>query len=159
MYFEINHIKLKVSSDEVNFGRFLLVEISQIGKEVYYHFPHTLFVYLLVFCQIPCLNGGRCIGQNECWCPSNSTGKFCHLPNLTPSKPSPGRQINSSRVQNGSSQTVYTLPLSNQQGKNKTQSWLRCTCSFHILIHVSTFQKRIKEEGIQHLLTSCSSYF
>ncbi|XP_060790649.1 latent-transforming growth factor beta-binding protein 2-like isoform X2 [Neoarius graeffei] len=71
--------------------------------------------FRLFFCQIPCLNGGRCIGQNECWCPSNATGKFCHLPSPTPSKPSPGRQTNSNRVQNGSSHTVYTLPLSNQQ--------------------------------------------
>lgn len=71
--------------------------------------------FRLFFCQIPCLNGGRCIGQNECWCPSNATGKFCHLPTPTPSKPSQGRQPNSNRVQNGSSHTVYTLPLSNQQ--------------------------------------------
>ncbi|KAK3563790.1 hypothetical protein QTP86_034520 [Hemibagrus guttatus] len=71
--------------------------------------------FITVFCQIPCLNGGRCIGQNECWCPSNATGKFCHLPVQNPSKPSQGRQANSNGVPNGSSHSVYTLPLSNQQ--------------------------------------------
>ncbi|TSM77378.1 Latent-transforming growth factor beta-binding protein 2 [Bagarius yarrelli] len=71
--------------------------------------------FRLFFCQIPCLNGGRCIGQNECWCPSNSSGKFCHLSASTPSKPSHSRQTNSNGVLNGSSHSVYTLPLSNQQ--------------------------------------------
>ena len=77
----------------------------------------------LVFCQIPCLNGGRCIGQNECWCPSNSTGKFCHLPAPTPSKPTPSRRANSNGGQNGSSHSMYTLPLSNQQGKDCMKSF------------------------------------
>lgn len=94
-------------------------------------YPHTLISYLLVFCQIPCLNGGRCIGQNECWCPSNATGKFCHLPTPTPSKPSQGRQPNSNRVQNGSSHTVYTLPLSNQQGKGRTIMVPMWRCLLH----------------------------
>ncbi|KAL7872970.1 hypothetical protein AOLI_G00120410 [Acnodon oligacanthus] len=71
--------------------------------------------FRLFFCQLPCLNGGRCIGQNECWCPSNSTGKFCHLPAPTPSKPTPSRRANSNGEQNGSSHSMYTLPLSNQQ--------------------------------------------
>ncbi|XP_072545252.1 latent-transforming growth factor beta-binding protein 2-like [Salminus brasiliensis] len=71
--------------------------------------------FRLFFCQIPCLNGGRCIGQNECWCPSNSTGKFCHLPVPTPSKATPSRRANSNGAQNGSSHSMYTLPLSNQQ--------------------------------------------
>ncbi|XP_035388600.1 latent-transforming growth factor beta-binding protein 2 isoform X1 [Electrophorus electricus] len=71
--------------------------------------------FRLFFCQIPCMNGGRCIGQNECWCPSNSTGKFCHLPAPTPSKPTNSRKVISNRMQNGSSHTMYTLPLSNQQ--------------------------------------------
>lgn len=118
-------------------------------------FTYTLCVYLLVFCQIPCLNGGRCIGQNECWCPSNSTGKFCHLPAQNPSKPSNGRQADSNGMQDGAAHSVYTLPLSNQQGELKTQSWPHCDCGFHILIYVNTFQKRIVEERIQHLQTSC----
>ncbi|XP_076833760.1 latent-transforming growth factor beta-binding protein 2-like [Brachyhypopomus gauderio] len=70
--------------------------------------------FRLFFCQIPCMNGGRCIGQNECWCPSNSTGKFCHLLAPTLSKPAL-RKANSNGAQNGSSHTMYTLPLSNQQ--------------------------------------------
>uniref|UniRef100_A0AAY4C0V1 Latent-transforming growth factor beta-binding protein 1 n=1 Tax=Denticeps clupeoides TaxID=299321 RepID=A0AAY4C0V1_9TELE len=69
--------------------------------------------FRLFFCQIPCLNGGHCIGQNQCWCPSNSTGKFCHLPAPPPSKPAPGRRADGN--QSGSSRSMYTLPLSNQQ--------------------------------------------
>ncbi|KAL2099440.1 hypothetical protein ACEWY4_005920 [Coilia grayii] len=69
--------------------------------------------FRLFFCQIPCLSGGRCIGQNQCWCPSNSTGKFCHLPAPLTSKPS-SQGANGNR-QNNSSHSVYTLPLSNQE--------------------------------------------
>uniref|UniRef100_A0A3B4B4Y7 Latent-transforming growth factor beta-binding protein 4 n=1 Tax=Periophthalmus magnuspinnatus TaxID=409849 RepID=A0A3B4B4Y7_9GOBI len=62
---------------------------------VYSENPHysllclSLFLFA-VFCQIPCQNGGRCIGRDHCWCPSNSTGKFCHLPSPPPPpRPSP----------------------------------------------------------------------
>ncbi|XP_006778936.1 PREDICTED: latent-transforming growth factor beta-binding protein 2 [Myotis davidii] len=71
--------------------------------------------FRIYFCQIPCLNGGRCIGRDECWCPSNSTGKFCHLP-----VPKLDRDL----VERGSHhrvllegplrQSTFTLPLSNQ---------------------------------------------
>ncbi|XP_078090470.1 latent-transforming growth factor beta-binding protein 2-like isoform X2 [Mustelus asterias] len=67
--------------------------------------------FRIYFCQIPCLNGGYCIGRDKCQCPSNSTGKFCHLP--VP----PEKQTVSKTAQEISSvsQSVYTLPLSNQQ--------------------------------------------
>ncbi|KAM7155880.1 latent-transforming growth factor beta-binding protein 2 isoform 1-T1 [Molossus nigricans] len=71
--------------------------------------------FRIYFCQIPCLNGGRCIGRDECWCPTNSTGKFCHLP--TP-------RLDRELAQRGSHhraslegplrQSTFTLPLSNQ---------------------------------------------
>ncbi|GLD62481.1 latent-transforming growth factor beta-binding protein 2 isoform X2 [Lates japonicus] len=68
------------------------------------------------FCQIPCLNGGRCIGRDLCWCPSNSTGKFCHLPAPVPARPTPHshRDANHQRPK-PPSHSMYTLPLSNQQ--------------------------------------------
>lgn len=72
--------------------------------------------FRLFFCQIPCQNGGRCIGRDLCWCPSNSTGKFCHLPAPLPPRASPPNAKNTS--QHGPkppSHTMYTLPLSNQQ--------------------------------------------
>lgn len=70
-----------------------------------------------VFCQIPCLNGGRCIGRNLCWCPSNSTGKFCHLPAPPPARPSPvGHKDAGHQGPKAALHSMYTLPLSNQQG-------------------------------------------
>ncbi|XP_034078265.1 latent-transforming growth factor beta-binding protein 2 [Gymnodraco acuticeps] len=70
--------------------------------------------YRLFFCQIPCLNGGRCIGRDMCWCPSNSTGKFCHLPVPPPARPIPNKEA-SHHGPKTPSRSMYTLPLSNQQ--------------------------------------------
>ncbi|XP_051252128.1 latent-transforming growth factor beta-binding protein 2 isoform X3 [Dicentrarchus labrax] len=72
--------------------------------------------FRLFFCQIPCLNGGRCIGRDLCWCPSNSTGKFCHLPAPPPARPTPHSHRNASHQGPKSPfHSMYTLPLSNQQ--------------------------------------------
>ncbi|XP_068577904.1 latent-transforming growth factor beta-binding protein 2-like [Cebidichthys violaceus] len=73
--------------------------------------------FRLFFCQIPCLNGGRCIGRNLCWCPSNSTGKFCHLPAPPPARPTPRSHKDASHQGPKSPplHSMYTLPLSNQQ--------------------------------------------
>ncbi|XP_034051040.1 latent-transforming growth factor beta-binding protein 2 [Thalassophryne amazonica] len=72
--------------------------------------------FRLFFCQIPCLNGGRCIGRDLCWCPSNSTGKFCHLPSPSPARPTPQTHKNTRHPgQKSTSHSMYTLPLSNQQ--------------------------------------------
>uniref|UniRef100_H2MQ67 Latent transforming growth factor beta binding protein 2 n=1 Tax=Oryzias latipes TaxID=8090 RepID=H2MQ67_ORYLA len=69
-----------------------------------------------IFCQIPCLNGGRCIGRDLCWCPSNSTGKFCHLAAPPPARPTPhSRTLTARHGAKSPSQSMYTLPLSNQQ--------------------------------------------
>ncbi|XP_064183749.1 latent-transforming growth factor beta-binding protein 2-like [Anguilla rostrata] len=69
--------------------------------------------FRLFFCQLPCMNGGRCIGRDQCWCPSNSTGKFCHLPAPPPQKPQPAQKEVAQPGHN--SHSMYTLPLSNQQ--------------------------------------------
>ncbi|EPQ18517.1 Latent-transforming growth factor beta-binding protein 2 [Myotis brandtii] len=71
--------------------------------------------FRIYFCQIPCLNGGRCIGRDECWCPSNSTGKFCHLP-----VPKLDRELaekgshHRALLEGPLRQSTFTLPLSNQ---------------------------------------------
>ncbi|XP_030574575.1 latent-transforming growth factor beta-binding protein 2 [Archocentrus centrarchus] len=71
--------------------------------------------FRLFFCQIPCLNGGRCIGRDLCWCPSNSTGRFCHLPAPPPARPTPHSHRNTNHQRPKSpSHSMYTLPLSNQ---------------------------------------------
>ncbi|OWK64160.1 Latent-transforming growth factor beta-binding protein 2 [Lonchura striata] len=81
---------------------------SQGGHD---HDPKSGF--RIYFCQIPCLNGGRCVGRDECWCPSNSTGKFCHLPAPSLEKKQAG---SGPKPPAGSSMrhSTYTLPLSNQ---------------------------------------------
>ncbi|KAG7237259.1 hypothetical protein INR49_032592 [Caranx melampygus] len=68
-----------------------------------------------VFCQIPCLNGGRCIGRDQCWCPSNSTGKFCHLPATPARVASHSHRDPNQQPPKPPSHSMYTLPLSNQQ--------------------------------------------
>ncbi|XP_061898280.1 latent-transforming growth factor beta-binding protein 1-like isoform X2 [Entelurus aequoreus] len=70
--------------------------------------------FRLFFCQIPCHNGGRCIGRDQCWCPTNSTGKFCHLPAQPHAKPTTHKESRNSAPKSPS-HTTYTLPLSNQQ--------------------------------------------
>ncbi|XP_051833562.1 latent-transforming growth factor beta-binding protein 2 [Antechinus flavipes] len=69
--------------------------------------------FRIYFCQIPCLNGGRCIGRDECWCPANSTGKFCHLPALQVDR-KPERPPHVAPAEGSLKQSVYMLPLSNQ---------------------------------------------
>uniref|UniRef100_A0ACB8G5I2 Latent-transforming growth factor beta-binding protein 2 n=1 Tax=Sphaerodactylus townsendi TaxID=933632 RepID=A0ACB8G5I2_9SAUR len=81
---------------------------SQGGHD---HDPKSGF--RIYFCQIPCLNGGRCVGRDECWCPSNSTGKFCHLPAIKPERKQVGRSSNS-LTSSSIKHSMYTLPLSNQ---------------------------------------------
>ncbi|KAM6961294.1 latent-transforming growth factor beta-binding protein 2-like [Aplochiton taeniatus] len=73
--------------------------------------------YRVFFCQIPCRSGGRCVGRDECWCPSNSTGKFCHLPVPPPARPTQLllRRADGQPARNASAHSQYTLPLSNQQ--------------------------------------------
>ncbi|XP_015455116.1 latent-transforming growth factor beta-binding protein 2 isoform X3 [Pteropus alecto] len=71
--------------------------------------------FRIYFCQIPCLNGGRCIGRDECWCPANSTGKFCHLPAPKLERESPERDSHHrASVEVPLRQSTFTLPLSNQ---------------------------------------------
>ncbi|XP_043775587.1 latent-transforming growth factor beta-binding protein 2 isoform X2 [Cervus elaphus] len=71
--------------------------------------------FRIYFCQIPCLNGGRCIGRDECWCPANSTGKFCHLPapRLDQEPPERGPR-HRAPLEGPLKQSTFTLPLSNQ---------------------------------------------
>uniref|UniRef100_A0A8C0JDU3 Latent-transforming growth factor beta-binding protein 1 n=1 Tax=Chelonoidis abingdonii TaxID=106734 RepID=A0A8C0JDU3_CHEAB len=85
---------------------------SQGGQN---HDPKSGF--RIYFCQIPCLNGGRCIGRDECWCPSNSTGKFCHLPVPKLEKNQVGR-VPKTLASSSMKQSMYTLPLSNQLGEH-----------------------------------------
>ncbi|XP_015994463.2 latent-transforming growth factor beta-binding protein 2 isoform X4 [Rousettus aegyptiacus] len=71
--------------------------------------------FRIYFCQIPCLNGGRCIGRDECWCPANSTGKFCHLPAPKLEREPPERDSHRrDSVEGPLRQSTFTLPLSNQ---------------------------------------------
>uniref|UniRef100_A0A671YSH1 Latent transforming growth factor beta binding protein 2 n=1 Tax=Sparus aurata TaxID=8175 RepID=A0A671YSH1_SPAAU len=83
-------------------------DITTVYSETMNHHSSPLF------CQIPCLNGGRCIGRDQCWCPTNSTGKFCHLPAPPPVRPTP-RSHKDHQGPKSPFHSMYTLPLSNQQ--------------------------------------------
>lgn len=36
--------------------------------------------FCAVVCPMLCKNGGACIQKDQCLCPPNFTGKFCHIP-------------------------------------------------------------------------------
>ncbi|XP_078389397.1 latent-transforming growth factor beta-binding protein 4-like isoform X2 [Cetorhinus maximus] len=84
--------------------------------------PRVKQTSLKVLCLLQCQNGGVCIRKDRCHCPSGFTGKFCQIP-----IPSASSQVNISLPTGdpGSDhkprvETVYTLPLSNQQLPNQT---------------------------------------
>uniref|UniRef100_A0A8C9ZJF2 EGF-like domain-containing protein n=1 Tax=Sander lucioperca TaxID=283035 RepID=A0A8C9ZJF2_SANLU len=39
----------------------------------------TSFCFLSAVCELPCANGGRCVGPDTCQCPSDYTGPQCLL--------------------------------------------------------------------------------
>ncbi|XP_067335910.1 latent-transforming growth factor beta-binding protein 2-like isoform X2 [Channa argus] len=91
-------------------------DITTVYSETPQHQQPQNQGFRLFFCQIPCLNGGRCTGRDICWCPSNSTGKFCHLPAPTPARPTPhSHKDDRHQGSKPPSHSMYTLPLSNQQ--------------------------------------------
>lgn len=105
-------------------------------------------VQCAVFCQIPCLNGGRCIGRDQCWCPSNSTGKFCHLP-AAPARVAPhSHRDPNQQPPKPPSHSMYTLPLSNQQG-NHSSCQLRSdlSCSSCLLLAWSSLSSEGWKSG------------
>uniref|UniRef100_H3DJ72 Latent-transforming growth factor beta-binding protein 1 n=1 Tax=Tetraodon nigroviridis TaxID=99883 RepID=H3DJ72_TETNG len=91
-------------------------DVTTVYSETSQQQPPKTQGFRLFFCQIPCLNGGKCIGRDQCWCPSNATGKFCHLPAPVPTKPTTqGHKDAGPQGQKPHSHSMYTLPLSNQQ--------------------------------------------
>ncbi|XP_078097996.1 latent-transforming growth factor beta-binding protein 4-like isoform X3 [Mustelus asterias] len=77
---------------------------------------------LQVLCLLRCQNGGVCVRQDRCLCPSGFTGKFCQI-----TSPSAGSQVVASLPTGDPAsdphskvETVYTLPLSNQQVPKQT---------------------------------------
>ncbi|XP_069500617.1 latent-transforming growth factor beta-binding protein 4 isoform X2 [Ambystoma mexicanum] len=75
--------------------------------------------FRVFLCPMVCKNGGVCLKKDQCLCPPNFTGKFCHIPVL----PSDGSRAGRASVLESSdtdpkhpmTKTVYTLPLSNHQ--------------------------------------------
>ncbi|XP_038641732.1 latent-transforming growth factor beta-binding protein 1-like [Scyliorhinus canicula] len=82
--------------------------------------PRVKQTNVKVLCLLRCQNGGVCVRKDRCLCPSGFTGKFCQISTssassqLTISSPT-GEPDHQARVE-----TVYTLPLSNQQLPNQT---------------------------------------
>uniref|UniRef100_A0A674NXB6 Latent-transforming growth factor beta-binding protein 4 n=1 Tax=Takifugu rubripes TaxID=31033 RepID=A0A674NXB6_TAKRU len=91
-------------------------DITTVYSETTQQQPPKTQGFRLFFCQIPCRNGGRCIGRDQCWCPSNATGKFCHLPAPVPTKSTAqSHKDTGHQGQKPHSHSMFTLPLSNQQ--------------------------------------------
>uniref|UniRef100_A0A8C4QNA1 Latent-transforming growth factor beta-binding protein 1 n=1 Tax=Eptatretus burgeri TaxID=7764 RepID=A0A8C4QNA1_EPTBU len=73
--------------------------------------------FRVVVCPIPCRNGGTCETRDKCRCPSNFTGKFCHIPVQTPRHN--GQQQEARRGSlSGLKHSTFTLPISpRRQGR------------------------------------------
>ncbi|XP_078097998.1 latent-transforming growth factor beta-binding protein 4-like isoform X5 [Mustelus asterias] len=78
--------------------------------------------FRVFLCLLRCQNGGVCVRQDRCLCPSGFTGKFCQI-----TSPSAGSQVVASLPTGDPAsdphskvETVYTLPLSNQQVPKQT---------------------------------------
>lgn len=68
--------------------------------------------FSLVLCPMLCKNGGVCIQKDRCLCPSNFTGKFCHIP--ASSSSSSINEIEKPANQ-GLMHSAYVLPLQSRQ--------------------------------------------
>ncbi|XP_059496899.1 latent-transforming growth factor beta-binding protein 1-like isoform X2 [Stegostoma tigrinum] len=96
---------------------------SQGSKKYEESQPRVKQASIKVLCLLQCQNGGVCIRKDRCHCPPGFTGKFCQIST---------RSASSSQVPDGFPtrdperhrkprvETVYTLPLSNQQLSNQT---------------------------------------
>ncbi|XP_067830905.1 LOW QUALITY PROTEIN: latent-transforming growth factor beta-binding protein 4-like [Heptranchias perlo] len=78
--------------------------------------------FRVFLCLLRCQNGGVCVRKDRCMCTPGFTGKFCQIP-----APSASSQVADSfptgdpdSERKSRVQTVYTLPLSNQQLPDQT---------------------------------------
>uniref|UniRef100_UPI00358F952B latent-transforming growth factor beta-binding protein 1 n=1 Tax=Myxine glutinosa TaxID=7769 RepID=UPI00358F952B len=74
--------------------------------------------FRVVVCPIPCRNGGTCETRDKCRCPSNFTGKFCHIPVQAPRHN--GQQQEARRGSlSGLKHSTFTMPVSpHRQGSH-----------------------------------------
>ncbi|TSR87315.1 Latent-transforming growth factor beta-binding protein 4 [Bagarius yarrelli] len=78
--------------------------------------------FRVFLCPMLCKNGGVCIQKDRCLCPSNFTGKFCHIPASSSSTANDiERQPSSGTFPAGQvlMHSEYVLPLQSRQ-KNQT---------------------------------------
>ncbi|GAA6106631.1 latent-transforming growth factor beta-binding protein 4-like isoform X1 [Tachysurus ichikawai] len=90
--------------------------------------------FRVFLCPMLCKNGGVCIQKDRCLCPTNFTGKFCHIPvssssttsnnieKLSPSGTFPASQ--------GMMRSEYVLPLQSRQ-QNQTNGSPLVTVRVH----------------------------
>ncbi|XP_044281353.1 latent-transforming growth factor beta-binding protein 4 isoform X1 [Varanus komodoensis] len=73
--------------------------------------------FRVFLCPLICQNGGVCLKKDQCLCPPNWTGKFCHIPALPRSHgQAPARRGTDARSEGGmqpATKSVYTLPIAN----------------------------------------------
>ncbi|XP_052387439.1 latent-transforming growth factor beta-binding protein 4 isoform X4 [Carassius gibelio] len=55
---------------------------TKISSNKTFHTQRGQFtlIYVAVVCPMLCKNGGVCVQKDQCLCPPNFTGKFCHIP-------------------------------------------------------------------------------
>ncbi|XP_051580184.1 latent-transforming growth factor beta-binding protein 4-like isoform X3 [Myxocyprinus asiaticus] len=97
-------------------------QLSSIKTFHTQHGQYTL-IYTAVLCPMLCKNGGVCKQKDQCLCPPNFTGKFCHIPVSTTSsndieKPLPN-PVNSA---NQPMTSEYILPLQTPEQSNTNGS-------------------------------------
>ncbi|XP_072345995.1 latent-transforming growth factor beta-binding protein 4 isoform X2 [Scyliorhinus torazame] len=82
--------------------------------------PRVKQTNIKVLCLLRCQNGGVCVRKDRCLCPSGFTGKFCQISTLSASSQLTVSSPTGEPDHQAQVETVYTLPLSNQQHPNQT---------------------------------------
>ncbi|KAK3570249.1 hypothetical protein QTP86_017124 [Hemibagrus guttatus] len=107
----------------------------RVCKYTHTHSLYAPIIHAFVFlCPMLCKNGGVCIQKDRCLCPTNFTGKFCHIPASSSSTSSNEIEKLSSSGTLPASQRLmrseYVLPLQTRQ-QNQTNGSPLVTVRVH----------------------------
>lgn len=90
----------------------------------------SLFFLPSVVCPMLCKNGGVCVQKDQCLCPPNFTGKFCHIPVSTAASTNEIEKQATSAVDSANQPMTseYILPLQTPELINTNGERI---CVFH----------------------------